>query len=211
MSILNVAVRFYVWLLHTQCIRGYNTQFVTFIGSHLESLYICGIQRDQQRSQKLLTCGTFNLLLTTSLHLPCFNLQFHLLVPLLDEPDAYACQGRQKDNLLTIIIYSYLAILGLCCSTRGSSLLREGFLQLQRVRATLLLWWQASHCGVFSCDKAPARACTGSVVVLHGLSYPAACGILVPGPGIEHESPALAGEVVTTGPPGKFPQKIIFV
>ena len=31
-----------------------------------------------------------------------------------------------------------------------------------------------------------------------------ACGILVPQPGIE--PPALEGEVLTTGPPGKSPQ-----
>ena len=30
-----------------------------------------------------------------------------------------------------------------------------------------------------------------------------ACGILAPGPGIEPAPPALEGEVLTTGPPGK--------
>ena len=30
-----------------------------------------------------------------------------------------------------------------------------------------------------------------------------ACGILAPQPGIEPTSPALEGEVLTTGPPGK--------
>ena len=30
-----------------------------------------------------------------------------------------------------------------------------------------------------------------------------ACGILAPGPGIELAPPALEGEVLTTGPPGK--------
>ena len=74
-----------------------------------------------------------------------------------------------------------------------------------------MFWWQASHYGGLSCDKAPALECTGSVVVVHGLSYPAACGILVPGLEIEPVSPALAGGFVTTGPPGKFLQKIIFV
>ena len=42
-----------------------------------------------------------------------------------------------------------------------------------------------------------------SLVVAHGLSYPAACGILVPGPGTEPMSPALAGRFSTTGSPGK--------
>ena len=32
-----------------------------------------------------------------------------------------------------------------------------------------------------------------------------ACDILAPQPGIEPAPPALEGEVLTTGPPGKFP------
>ena len=42
------------------------------------------------------------------------------------------------------------------------------------------------------------------VFLVHGLSCPAACGILVPGPGIKPEYLALAGGFLTTGPPGKF-------
>ena len=42
-----------------------------------------------------------------------------------------------------------------------------------------------------------------SLVVVCGLSYPVACGISVPGPEIEPESPALEGKSSTTGPPGK--------
>ena len=40
-----------------------------------------------------------------------------------------------------------------------------------------------------------------SLVVVHRLSCPMACGILVPQPGIESVSPALAGGFLTTGPP----------
>ena len=40
-----------------------------------------------------------------------------------------------------------------------------------------------------------------SPVVVRGLSCSAACGILVPGPGIEPMSPALQGGFLTTGPP----------
>ena len=40
-------------------------------------------------------------------------------------------------------------------------------------------------------------------VAAHDLSCPAACGILVPGLGIEPVSPVLAGGFLTTGPPGK--------
>ena len=42
-----------------------------------------------------------------------------------------------------------------------------------------------------------------SEVEAHDLSCPAACGILVPGLGIEPVSPVLAGGFLTTGPPGK--------
>ena len=41
-----------------------------------------------------------------------------------------------------------------------------------------------------------------SVVVAHVLSYSAACGVLVPQPGIEPTFPALQGGFVTPGPPG---------
>ena len=43
-----------------------------------------------------------------------------------------------------------------------------------------------------------------SVVVARGFSCPAACGILVPHPGIEPASPALEGGFFNTGPPGKY-------
>ena len=45
-----------------------------------------------------------------------------------------------------------------------------------------------------------------SFLVAHELSCPAACGILVPQPGIEPLSPALGGRFSTAGPPGKSPQ-----
>ena len=44
------------------------------------------------------------------------------------------------------------------------------------------------------------------VGVAHGLNCSAACGILVPPPGIESKSPALQGGFLTTGPPGKPPK-----
>ena len=43
----------------------------------------------------------------------------------------------------------------------------------------------------------------GSLVVLHGLSWPMVCRILVPQPGIKPVSPALEGRLSTTGPLGK--------
>ena len=61
----------------------------------------------------------------------------------------------------------------------------------------------AKHfCRTFCC--VPRQLwCVGSVVVAHGLSCATGCGILVPQPGIEPTSPALAGGFLTTGPPGK--------
>ena len=44
----------------------------------------------------------------------------------------------------------------------------------------------------------------GSVVRAHGLSCSAACGILVPRPGIKPTSPALQGRFLTTGPPPEY-------
>ena len=38
---------------------------------------------------------------------------------------------------------------------------------------------------------------------------PKACGISAPRPGIESASPALEGDVLTTGPPGKSPRKVL--
>ena len=43
----------------------------------------------------------------------------------------------------------------------------------------------------------------GSLVVACRLSCPTALGILIPSPGIEPTSPALQGEFLTTGSPGK--------
>ena len=49
----------------------------------------------------------------------------------------------------------------------------------------------------------------GSWSLGHRLSCPEACGILVPRPGIEPVSPASAGKFLTTGPPGKFSNKVL--
>ena len=57
----------------------------------------------------------------------------------------------------------------------------------------------AAACGLSSRD--PGLQSTGSVVVAHRRSNPAACGILLTG--IGPMSPALAGRFFTTEPPGK--------
>ena len=65
----------------------------------------------------------------------------------------------------------YLFIFG--CT--GSSLMREGFLQLWRVGATLHCSAQSSHRGGFSCCGARALGVRASVVVARGLS---SCGLV---------------------------------
>ena len=88
-------------------------------------------------------------------------------------------------------------------------LLHTGFLQLQQAGATLRCCVQASHCSGFSCCGTWAVGARASVIVTRGLS---SCGSRaqllrgmwdLPGPGIEPMSSALAGEFLTTAPPGK--------
>ena len=59
----------------------------------------------------------------------------------------------------------------------GSSLLQTDFLWLRRAGAILRCGVWASHCGGFSCCGARAVGARASVVVAHGLSCSAACGI----------------------------------
>ena len=51
---------------------------------------------------------------------------------------------------------------------------------------------QAPRGGGFSCCRARALECAGSVVVARGLSCPTACGVLDPGPGVKPVYLALA-------------------
>ena len=114
---------------------------------------------------------------------------------------------------LFILFILVLAVLGLHCCM--------GFLQLQRVGATLHCSAWASHCGGFSYCRAQTLGMRASVAVAHGLS---SCGMRalerrlsscgswtqlfcgmwdLPGPGLESMSSALAGGFLTTVPPGK--------
>ena len=71
-------------------------------------------------------------------------------------------------------IFIYLFIY----SCVGSSFLCEGFLQLRRAGATLHRGARASHyCGL-SCWRSTGSRRAGSVIVAHGPSCSAACGIL---------------------------------
>ena len=71
-------------------------------------------------------------------------------------------------NFIYLFIYFWL-LLGLHCCTWA-------FLWLRRAGATLRCSVQASHCSGFSCG-ARALGVQASVVVAHGLSCSAACGI----------------------------------
>ena len=53
------------------------------------------------------------------------------------------------------------------------------------------------HCGTWAVEH------TSSVVMVWGFSFPVACKILVPWPGIELMSPPLESRFLTTGPPVK--------
>ena len=86
----------------------------------------------------------------------------------------------------------------------------QAFLQLQLAEATLQSGAWASHCSGFSCYRVQAVGTlvqqlqhTGSAVVSHRLNCSAACGIF---PGNLPVFPALAGEFLSTEPPGKFLQ-----
>ena len=70
-----------------------------------------------------------------------------------------------------IYFFNYLFIYLFGCV--GSSLLRAGFLQLQRAGATLHCGARASHCFDFSCCRAWVLGAWASVAVTHRLS---SCG-----------------------------------
>ena len=84
--------------------------------------------------------------------------------------------------------------LSLVAISRGYSLAVVLRLSLQRLLLLQSMGWDAQ----------------ALVVVTHGLSCPAACGILVPGPRIKPMSPIQAGGFLTTGPPGKSQRKWSF-
>ena len=84
-----------------------------------------------------------------------------------------------------------------------SSFLCKGFLQLRQVGTTLHRGAQASHHRGLSCCGAQAPDAQAQQLwltgqLLHGMRDP-------PRPGLEPVSPALAGRLSTTAPPGKPP------
>ena len=126
-------------------------------------------------------------------------------------------------NSVSFCLFIYLFIYGCIAST----LLRTGFLQLQRAGAILHCGAQASHCSGFSCCRAWALGTQASVVVACGLSSCgswalehrlSSCGAPaqllrgmwdLPRPGLEPVSPALAGGFLTTAPAAKSPGSVL--
>lgn len=111
-----------------------------------------------------------------------------------------------------------LAALGLRCSTQALCCFPWSLSGCGKQGLLFSCGAWASYCGGFSCCGAQAPGCEGFsscstwaqqlqhlglVVAVHGLSCPSACGILVPLPGIEPVSSALAGGFLTPGSPGK--------
>ena len=94
------------------------------------------------------------------------------------------------------IIYLFLAIQGLHCSAQAFSGCREWGL-LSSCRA------HASPCSVFSCCRAQALEPTGFNGCVLGMWWLSLGMWNLPEPGIKPTSPALAGELPTTGPPEK--------
>ena len=135
-------------------------------------------------------------------------------------------QGRFQS--LWVFFFFFINLFIFIFSCTGSSLLRTGFLQLRWAGATVCCGAQASHCSGFSCCGAPALGTRASAVAARRLSScgPRAlerrlssCGAQAqllrgmwdpPRPGLEPMSPALAGGLPTTAPPGK-PSLWVFI
>ena len=71
------------------------------------------------------------------------------------------------------------------------------FIYLSAVGSQL---WRPGFCCVM---RDLRLRCTDCLVVVCGLSCSTTCGVLIPSPGIGPVSPALQGEFLTTGAPGK--------
>ena len=140
----------------------------------------------------------------------CFSVILHKIVLFHQQKFSVTAKFITAKNIwwgggFLKFIYLFVFIFG-CV---GSSLLRTGFLQLQRAGATLCCGAWAFCCSGFCCCRAWALGAWASVVVAHGLS---SCGLwgqllcgtqALPGPGIEPVTPALAGRFLTTVPPRK--------
>ena len=101
------------------------------------------------------------------------------------------------------LIYLFLAGLGLCCSMQACRCSLRAFSSCSKWELLCICGAWASYWGSFSCCRVQALELMGFSSCGTQLSCPAACRILVPGPGIEPVSLALASRFLTIGPPGK--------
>ena len=141
-------------------------------------------------------CSFMNLTLCSSLRAQepsIFHFKYHFYCANLEQGTLFCVWkvevlGHYWDQLLhfKIGLFMYSAGSGLSCDTSD---LRCRMLDLSLHWNFSLLVLHGLH--------------VGSVVAMHRPSCPAACGISVPQPEIELTSPALEGEFLTTGPPGK--------
>ena len=115
---------------------------------------------------------------------------------------------RTHNFLYVFKLFVVVVALGLPCCTRELLCSCDA----QAPHCGGFSWWGAralGHTSFSSCSSQAALELS-SVVVVYRLSCPLACGILVPWPGIEPVSPAMAGRFLSTGPPGKSPGLITF-
>ena len=126
-----------------------------------------------QNSDFLIPSFLFQLLVGILLYKGA-SLPIYLLIHPSIHPSIYLSTFSMDLCILFFFInlFIYLFIYG-CV---GSSFLCEGFLQLWRAGATLHHSAQASHCHGLSLRSTGSRR-AGSVVVAHGPSCSAACGI----------------------------------
>ena len=116
---------------------------------------------------------------------PCFHLNSDRIKYNFSRHSSYFIQ----DKYFIVVLFFILAMLGLHCSTQvfsSCSTWASRVLERRHDSIQVQQLWR-----------------TGSPVVAHGLSCPAACGTVVPWPEIEPASPTLEGIFSTTGPPGK--------
>ena len=107
-------------------------------------------------------------------------------------------EKKKKKATTFLSVESHLKIffieVGLCCCTWAfSSCSKWGLV------SSCSVW--ASSCSGFSCYRAWALECSGSVIVIQGLTCPVACEIFQTR--VQTMYSALLGGFLTSGPPGK--------
>ena len=122
----------------------------------------------------------------------------------------YRSRDPQTHNLFFFTYIIYLAGLGLSCGKHDLHCTMRGpSWQCRDSRHSgSVVMAQSKRAGLVIVARSES---VGLVVAAHGLSCSAACGILVPQPGIEPASPGLQGGFLTTGPPGKSPKHVMVI